>query len=245
MCVNPNLTGKEFGYFNKLAARHHVVVGQSSHEAPNSQSNSSYLQGHTYTPYGHGGGGNFNFSSSSATASVFSGGNMNVRDTRELANDRRNGTAAVVFGLGMIALAGVFAFVTKDYSEKSANLEEANDIKKDLKKENRWENPVKEIVKAAIKFDEKELSKSRQIVAVTATLLATAAVGFTAGMLGVSWLVTASIITGVFTLAIGAFLGARRCIDKENVLPDYAQTGLKELLEATRHAYNEKHSEAV
>ena len=145
----------------------------------------------------------------------------------------RQATAAAVGGIGMIILSGVLAYVTKNYFNVSKELKKAENFRFMLptlaKEEGFRLTDVLPIVDKHIEIVENKRSQSRNIVVLTGVVLAAAAGAFVGGMFALPWLITASLVVGVFALATGAFLIVWHW-DDETSLPPYMQNQIQEFL---------------
>ncbi|HAB99508.1 MAG TPA: hypothetical protein DCE71_06785 [Parachlamydiales bacterium] len=145
----------------------------------------------------------------------------------------RQTTAAAVGGIGMVILSGILAYVTKNYFKASKELKKAEDFKfmlPSLALEEGFQlGEVLPIVNKHIEIVENKRSQSRNIVVLTGTVLAAAAGAFVGGMFAAAWLITASIVVGVFALATGAFLVVWHW-DDETSLPPYMQNQIQTFL---------------
>lgn len=154
---------------------------------------------------------------------------------RERERSKQN-VAAVIGGIAMIVLSGALAYVTKNYFQADKELKKAEEFKSILptiaQEEGFQVTHVLPIVNKHIELVENKRSQSRNIMVITGAVLAAATGAFLGGMLAVSWLITASVIVGVFAAATGAFLVVCHW-DDETSLPSDMQTQIKNFLAAS------------
>ncbi len=140
-----------------------------------------------------------------------------VREHQREDREENRATSATWIGaiLTIIGSAGL-ACVVSSWNETSERLEAARDFKNDQIQffpEQDRPNLIQGLNKH-IKNLEKKNSSIRNIVILTATALASTATAFVAGMFAIQWLITASIVVGVATLAVGTFFAVLYCLQK-------------------------------
>ncbi len=145
----------------------------------------------------------------------------------------RQTAAAVIGGVAMVALSAVLAYITKNYIQAGKELKKAEEFKWMLpaiaQEEGFKLSDVLPVVNKHIEIAENKRSQSRNIAALTGVVLAAAAGAFFGGMFAVPWLITASIVVGVFAAATGAFLVVWHWED-ETSLPVHMQEQIRTFL---------------
>jgi hypothetical protein len=143
--------------------------------------------------------------------------------------DRATSASCIGAILAIVGSAGL-ACVMSNCNEISERLDEAREFKGTqipLIVNDQERAQLTQINNKDIKILEKKYSRARNIVILTAVALASAATAFAGGMLSIQWLITAGIVVGVITLAIGTFAAVYYCMQKsekpEGIL-DYIQT---------------------
>jgi hypothetical protein len=216
-------------YLNGLGNYYHIEPEQ--HRRQNGSGGGYASSAVNFVPaFGFGGGG---YGGSNSNVTVIGGTDV-MRQNREYQiadrNDNRASGAAWMGGILTIIGAAGFAYVLKNWTNTRDELKKAHQIKQDQIPflDTREEKAkVMSIVNQHINNLEKQVSRQRVFVVLTGLALATAATAFAAGMVAAQWLITAAIVVGVITLAVGAFTAVWCAMDKTEV-----PTGLKEIIRA-------------
>lgn len=137
--------------------------------------------------------------------------------------DSRQTAAACIGGILMLTLAAVSGFMIKNFCKNREELTAARTFKQSLKMSQ--DTSLKKLVDEHIEVLENKSLRFRNIVLLSVGILACATAAFTGGMLGISWLITASIVVGVVSGSAGLFLLAYHWDDKTD-LSDEMYTNL-------------------
>ena len=170
--------------------------------------------------FGYGGGG-YGYGGNNGMNVNVMGGTDVMRQARHFQQEDRNNdrasSAAFLGGILTVGIAAGLAYVAKNWSNTNGRLEEARQFKEEqipLIENTQQRAELLGIVNKDIKILEKTAFRNRNFVILTGFALATAATAFAAGMLGVQWLITASIVAGVATAAVGAFAAVWYAMEK-------------------------------
>ncbi len=131
------------------------------------------------------------------------------RNDREDRQNSQGTMAAVIGGICTVALAGVAAFVGRNFLSSTKELNDAVGFRDQQLPhlEARVQSILRPIVNKHVENLESKAFWSKTFVALGIGALACAIAAFAGGMLTLPWLITASVVGGVFTAASGTFAG--------------------------------------
>lgn len=131
----------------------------------------------------------------------------NAQDVRQIREDDRASNAALIGGLAAIAFSAITAFTLKSYLANSAALEKAKNFRTFTLPNltDAEQKTLTPILNRHIENVEANVTKSRNYSILAGAVLVSAIAGFIGGMAAAPWLITASIVSVVFTACIGAF----------------------------------------
>lgn len=141
---------------------------------------------------------------------------MREHQREDRADDRASSAACLGAILTIIGAAGL-ACVMSSWNEIGERLDAAREFKEDqlpLIQNHQEKAELTQIVNKDIRILEKKASRARNIVILTAVALTSAAAAFAGGMFAVQWLITAAIVVGVATVAVGVFAAVYYALQK-------------------------------
>ena len=115
----------------------------------------------------------------------------------------------------MLAAAAVAGFVIRSFCKNRQELQAAREFRNRIIPDQ--DDQLQALTDEHIKVLENKTLRMRNIVFLSVGILACASAAFAGGMLGISWLITASIIAGVVTGSAGVFLICYHWDDKTDL----------------------------